>query len=97
MYVYDELVNMQKNSLLGEKIEFFDKVVANPEKYKIDYIYYIANQIMMPCKQLLELLLPEKMYLAVVEEVEGIIDAEIAERDSHFVSVLEKLVATYFE
>jgi len=51
-YVYVE-VN-KKTKLQGERIEHVDYVINN--KLKIDYLFYITNQIMKPALQFLELI-----------------------------------------
>lgn len=49
------VVNDEKKALLGEKIETPEFIVSN--KLKIDYMYYITNQLMKPLQQLLGLAL----------------------------------------
>ena len=44
----------RKNILQGERIEHPDYILE--KKLKIDYIFYIKNQIMKPCLQILELI-----------------------------------------
>ena len=47
-YVF--VVNPDKKSLLGERIETFEYILA--KKLQIDYTYYITNQLMNPLQQL---------------------------------------------
>lgn len=47
--------NMNKNMLQGDMIEHIDYVKEN--KLKINYLYYLTNQIMKPAIQILELLI----------------------------------------
>ena len=51
------IVNDEKKALQGEKIETPEFIVAN--KLKIDYIFYITNQLMKPLQQLLGLALEQ--------------------------------------
>ena len=51
--------NSDKNALQGEKIETPDYIKEN--KLKIDYSYYITNQIMKPLQQVFALVL-EKIW-----------------------------------
>ena len=51
-YVYIETI--KKALLQGERVEHPDYVIEN--KLKLDYLFYITNQIMKPCLQFLELI-----------------------------------------
>jgi hypothetical protein len=61
-YVYYEVENEKDIKLQGERVEHPDYLVNN--KLKIDYLFYITNQIMKPCMQFLELIVekPEKIF-----------------------------------
>ena len=52
-YIY--IINNKKNALQGEKIEIPDYI--HEKKLKIDYMFYISNQIMKPVTQLFSLVL----------------------------------------
>lgn len=53
-YVYFEVENEKEIKLQGERVEHPDYLVKN--NLKIDYLFYITNQIMKPCIQFLELI-----------------------------------------
>jgi len=53
-YVYFEVENEKDIKLQGERVEHPDYLVKN--NLKIDYLFYITNQIMKPCIQFLELI-----------------------------------------
>jgi DNA polymerase elongation subunit (family B) len=53
-YVYFEVENEKDIKLQGERVEHPEYLVKN--KLKIDYLFYITNQIMKPCIQFLELI-----------------------------------------
>jgi len=53
----------KKKILQGNRIEHRDYIIQN--KLKLDYKFYISNQIMKPVKQLLEIQLEEK----VIDEI----------------------------
>ena len=61
-YVYYEVENEKNIQLQGERVEHPDYLIKNG--LKIDYLFYITNQIMKPCMQFLELLVekPEKIF-----------------------------------
>ena len=61
-YVYFEVEDEKNIKLQGERVEHPDYLVKN--KLKIDYLFYITNQIMKPCVQFLELIIekPEKIF-----------------------------------
>ena len=61
-YVYYEVENEKNIQLQGERVEHPDYLVKN--NLKIDYLFYITNQIMKPCMQFLELIVekPEKIF-----------------------------------
>jgi DNA polymerase elongation subunit (family B) len=61
-YVYYEVENEKNIKLQGERVEHPDYLVKN--NLKIDYLFYITNQIMKPCMQFLELIVekPEKIF-----------------------------------
>jgi DNA polymerase elongation subunit (family B) len=64
-YVY--IVTKQKKDMLqGDKIEHPQFILQN--KLKVDYMFYITNQIMNPCMQFLELLDPnsEKIFTEII-------------------------------
>jgi hypothetical protein len=69
VYTYDIDVNMLKNSLQGDKIELYDKVKENPDLYSVDYLFYVKNQVYIPCMQLLKILLDEKAYRALEDNI----------------------------
>ena len=48
--------------LQGDRVEHWDYIIKN--KLKLDYLFYITNQIMKPCIQFLELIVenPEKIF-----------------------------------
>ena len=71
-YVY--IVNENKKALQGDRIEHPDFIVKN--NIKIDYAYYITNQILKPVSQLLSLR---------VEQIKGFKYAK-----NHFDKLLEK-------
>ena len=48
------------NILQGDRIEHVDYIKDNPEKCKLDYEFYITNQIMNPVKQVLDLEMDKK-------------------------------------
>jgi DNA polymerase elongation subunit (family B) len=56
------LSGKNKNILQGDLIETPEYVIKN--KLPIDYLFYLENQIMNPCIQILELLIknPEKIF-----------------------------------
>ena len=53
-YVYYEVEDEKSIKLQGERVENPDYLVKN--NLKIDYLFYITNQIMKPCVQFLELI-----------------------------------------
>jgi DNA polymerase elongation subunit (family B) len=53
-YVYFEVENEKDIKLQGERVEHPDYLLKN--NLKIDYLFYITNQIMKPCIQFLELI-----------------------------------------
>lgn len=53
-YVYVQ-TKKKKVDLQGERVEHPDYVIKN--NLKLDYLFYITNQIMKPCVQILELIL----------------------------------------
>jgi DNA polymerase elongation subunit (family B) len=53
-YIYFEVKNEKEIKLQGERVEHPDYLVKN--NLKIDYLFYITNQIMKPCIQFLELI-----------------------------------------
>jgi DNA polymerase elongation subunit (family B) len=61
-YVYYEVENEKNILLQGERVEHPDYLIKN--NLKIDYLFYITNQIMKPCMQFLELIVekPEKIF-----------------------------------
>lgn len=61
-YVYYEVENEKNIKLQGERVEHPDYLTKN--NLKIDYLFYITNQIMKPCMQFLELIVekPEKIF-----------------------------------
>jgi DNA polymerase elongation subunit (family B) len=61
-YVYYEVEDERTIKLQGDRVEHPDYLVQN--KLKIDYLFYITNQIMKPCMQFLELIVekPEKIF-----------------------------------
>jgi DNA polymerase elongation subunit (family B) len=61
-YVYFEVEDEKTIQLQGDRVEHPDYLVEN--KLKIDYLFYITNQIMKPCIQFLELIVeePEKIF-----------------------------------
>jgi len=61
-YVYYEVEDEKTIKLQGDRVEHPDYLVQN--KLKIDYLFYITNQIMKPCMQFLELIVekPEKIF-----------------------------------
>ena len=60
-YIYVE-VDEEKVNLQGDRVEHVDYVIKH--KLKIDYLFYITNQIMKPCIQFLELIVknPEQIF-----------------------------------
>ena len=52
-FVYVEINEKKKNILQGDRVEHPDYVIEN--KLKIDYLFYLTNQIMKPALQFLEL------------------------------------------
>ena len=61
-YAYIELPPDLKVELQGERVEHWDYIVE--KKLKLDYLFYITNQIMKPATQFLELIVnnPEKIF-----------------------------------
>jgi DNA polymerase elongation subunit (family B) len=61
-YVYYEVENERDIKLQGDRVEHPDYLIKN--NLKIDYLFYITNQIMKPCMQFLELIVekPEKIF-----------------------------------
>lgn len=61
-YVYYEVEDERTIKLQGDRVEHPDFLVKN--NLKIDYLFYITNQIMKPCMQFLELIVekPEKIF-----------------------------------
>jgi DNA polymerase elongation subunit (family B) len=61
-YVYYEVEDEKTIKLQGDRVEHPDYLVQN--NLKIDYLFYITNQIMKPCMQFLELIVekPEKIF-----------------------------------
>jgi DNA polymerase elongation subunit (family B) len=53
-YVYYEVENEKDIKLQGERVEHPEYLIKN--NLKIDYLFYITNQIMKPCIQFLELI-----------------------------------------
>ncbi len=53
-YVYYEVEDEKSIKLQGDRVEHPDYLVKN--NLKIDYLFYITNQIMKPCIQFLELI-----------------------------------------
>jgi len=53
-YIYFEKSNMKKKELQGERVETPEFIIKN--NLKIDYLFYITNQIMKPVLQILELI-----------------------------------------
>ena len=53
-YVYFEVENEKDIKLQGDRVEHPDYLIKN--NLKIDYLFYITNQIMKPCIQFLELI-----------------------------------------
>jgi DNA polymerase delta subunit 1 len=56
-YIYIE--NADKTALQGERIETPEYIMANASKVKINYSFYITNQIMKPLQQLFALVLED--------------------------------------
>jgi DNA polymerase elongation subunit (family B) len=68
-YVYFEVENEADIKLQGDRVEHPDYLLKN--NLKIDYMFYITNQIMKPCIQFLELILenPTKLFeSAIIKE-----------------------------
>jgi len=65
-YVYFEVENEAAIKLQGDRVEHPDYLLKN--NLKIDYMFYITNQIMKPCIQFLELILenPGKIFEAAI-------------------------------
>jgi len=61
-YAYIELPPDVKVNLQGERVEHWDYI--QEKKLKLDYLFYITNQIMKPAIQFLELIVdnPEKIF-----------------------------------
>ena len=61
-YVYYEVENEKDIKLQGDRVEHPEYLIKN--NLKIDYLFYITNQIMKPCIQFLELIVekPEKIF-----------------------------------
>lgn len=61
-YVYFEVEDEKAIQLQGDRVEHPDYLVKM--KLKIDYLFYITNQIMKPCIQFLELIVenPERIF-----------------------------------
>lgn len=61
-YAYIELPPDLKVNLQGERVEHWDYI--QEKKLKLDYLFYITNQIMKPAIQFLELIVdnPEKIF-----------------------------------
>jgi len=61
-YAYIELPPDVKINLQGERVEHWDYIIE--KKLKLDYLFYITNQIMKPATQFLELIVdnPEKIF-----------------------------------
>ncbi len=61
-YVYQEMPFGKEIKLQGDRVEHPEFVLKN--KIKLDYLFYITNQIMKPCIQMLELLVddPENIF-----------------------------------
>jgi DNA polymerase elongation subunit (family B) len=61
-YAYIELSPDVKVNLQGERVEHWDYI--QEKKLKLDYLFYITNQIMKPAIQFLELIVdnPEKIF-----------------------------------
>jgi hypothetical protein len=61
-YVYFEVEDEKSIKLQGERVEHPDFIIKN--KLKIDYLFYITNQIMKPCIQFLELIVenPDRIF-----------------------------------
>ena len=61
-YAYIELPPDLKVNLQGERVEHWDYILE--KKLKLDYLFYITNQIMKPATQFLELIVdnPEKIF-----------------------------------
>lgn len=61
-YVYFEVEDEKSIQLQGDRVEHPDYLLK--QKLKIDYLFYITNQIMKPCIQFLELIVdnPEKIF-----------------------------------
>ena len=56
-YIYIE--NPDRKALQGERIETPEFIIANKDKVKINYSFYITNQIMKPLQQLFALVLEQ--------------------------------------
>jgi DNA polymerase elongation subunit (family B) len=63
VYIYDN-----KKLLQGDKIEHPDYIIQN--NLKIDYLFYITNQIMNPSVQFLELLMddPQEIFNTIIDK-----------------------------
>lgn len=61
------VVNERKNMLQGDRIEHPDYIIEN--NLRVDYLFYLTNQIMKPTIQFLELLVddPEGMFKEAIE------------------------------
>jgi DNA polymerase elongation subunit (family B) len=61
-YAYIEVENEDQIKLQGERVEHWDYIVE--KKLKLDYLFYITNQIMKPSIQFLELIVdkPERIF-----------------------------------
>ena len=52
--------NANTNAKQGDAIELFQEHEKAPQKFKIDYLFYVDKQISNPCMQLFELFLNEE-------------------------------------
>jgi hypothetical protein len=61
-YAYIEVPNEDEIKLQGDRVEHWDYIVE--KKLKLDYLFYITNQIMKPSIQFLELIVekPQKIF-----------------------------------
>ena len=61
------VVNERKNMLQGDRIEHPDYIIEN--NLRVDYLFYLTNQIMKPTIQFLELLVddPEGMFKEAIQ------------------------------
>jgi DNA polymerase elongation subunit (family B) len=61
-YAYIEVPNEEDIKLQGDRVEHWDYIVE--KKLKLDYLFYITNQIMKPSIQFLELIVdkPDKIF-----------------------------------